>query len=244
MSEQVQAELKKRTRRGFLVWMLGAAGAVIGWEWLTHAPKRGGLRAPLRAAEEFNARLWQAYQRPDRLAETFDKSRASQPKVNGKAGLEEGFDPANWSLEVGGLADGRRLALGLADVQRLPKVEVTTYLKCVEGWSTVVTWGGCPVAEFAKAYPPASEAEHLAAETPDQGYYVGLDLASALHPQTLLCYELNGQPLSLEHGGPLRLAVPIKYGIKSLKRIGKLEWVKERPKDYWAERGYDYYSGH
>jgi DMSO/TMAO reductase YedYZ molybdopterin-dependent catalytic subunit len=79
--------------------------------------------------------------------------------------------------------------------------------------------------------------------TPDEGYYVGLDMASALHPQTLLCYEMNGKPLALEHGAPLRLAIPVKYGIKNLKRIGTITYTDQKPADYWAERGYDWYAG-
>lgn len=84
----------------------------------------------------------------------------------------------------------------------------------------------------------------MSLETPDGGYYVGLDMESALHPQTLLCYEMNGQPLSLEHGAPLRLVIPVKYGIKNIKRIGTIRYTDTRPADYWAERGYDWYAGH
>ena len=62
-------------------------------------------------------------------------------------------------------------------------------------------------------------------------------------PQTLLCYEMNGEPLNLDPGAPLRLAIPVKYGIKNIKRIGTIKFTNERPADYWAEQGYDYYSG-
>lgn len=68
-------------------------------------------------------------------------------------------------------------------------------------------------------------------------------MPSALHPQTLLAYEMNGKPLEAGHGAPLRLAIPVKYGIKNIKRIGSIEYTDERPKDYWAERGYDWYAG-
>jgi DMSO/TMAO reductase YedYZ molybdopterin-dependent catalytic subunit len=81
-------------------------------------------------------------------------------------------------------------------------------------------------------------------ETPDRGYYVGLDMQSAAHPQTLLAYELNGQPLTWQHGAPLRLAIPVKYGIKNIKRLGVIRYTNVRPADYWAERGYDWYAGH
>ena len=68
-------------------------------------------------------------------------------------------------------------------------------------------------------------------------------MPSALHPQTLLCYEMNGQPLTSAHGAPLRLAIPVKYGIKNIKRIGSIAYMESRPKDYWAQEGYDYYAG-
>ncbi len=80
--------------------------------------------------------------------------------------------------------------------------------------------------------------------TPDKEYYVGLDMPSALHPQTILCYEMNGKLLPLNQGYPLRLIIPVKYGIKHIKRLGTITFNNQRPRDYWAERGYDYYSGH
>jgi DMSO/TMAO reductase YedYZ molybdopterin-dependent catalytic subunit len=69
-------------------------------------------------------------------------------------------------------------------------------------------------------------------------------MPGAMHPQTLLCYEMNGKPLPMDQGYPLRLIIPVKYGIKSIKRIGSIYFSDQRPADYWAERGYDYYSGH
>ena len=79
--------------------------------------------------------------------------------------------------------------------------------------------------------------------TPDEEYFVGLDMKSALHPQTLLAYEQNGQPLLPEHGAPLRLVIPVKYGIKNIKRIGQIRFTDKRPEDYWANFGYDWFAG-
>ena len=92
--------------------------------------------------------------------------------------------------------------------------------------------------------PPNDLALYVGMRTPDEQYYVGLDMPSALHPQTLLCYEMNGQPLTAGHGAPLRLVTPLKYGIKHLKRIGTISFADTRPKDYWAELGYDWDAGH
>ncbi len=150
------------------------------------------------------------------------------------------------------------LLLTLDDIRSLPRVEMTTELKCVEGWSTVVNWTGARFSDFINRFQPATRngsAPNVAEQpenllpyvslvTPDGGYYVGWDMPSILHPQTLLAYEMNGAPLTLEHGAPLRLMSPTKYGIKQIKRIGRIAFTAERPADYWAERGYDWYAGH
>ena len=122
---------------------------------------------------------------------------------------------------------------------------MTTELKCIAGWSVIVNWAGCRLSDFAAEHNRSRDlARYVGLETPDRGYYVGLDMPSALHPQTLLCYEMNGAPLTIEHGAPLRLVTTVKYGIKSIKRIGRITFTDERPQDFWAERGYDWYAGH
>lgn len=150
------------------------------------------------------------------------------------------------------------LLLSLADIKSLPRHEMVTELKCIEGWSTKVHWAGARLSDFIEKHAPQTRngappdvinnpqslAQYVGIQTPDEAYYVGLDMPSAMHPQTLLCYEMNGEPLALEHGAPLRLVTPLKYGIKHIKRIGRITFTDERPKDFWAERGYDWYSGH
>ncbi|MGH9581761.1 MAG: molybdopterin-dependent oxidoreductase, partial [Bryobacteraceae bacterium] len=112
------------------------------------------------------------------------------------------------------------------------------------GWSTIVEWSGARFSDFTRKYlRPGFAPKYVYMETPDQQYYVGLDMKSAMHPQTLLAYERNGKPLTPDHGAPLRLVIPVKYGIKSIKRIGLIQYTNTRPGDYWAEEGYDWYSG-
>lgn len=135
------------------------------------------------------------------------------------------------------------LLLTLDDIKSLPRVEMTTELKCIEGWSAIVNWTGARFSDFAARFTPAAR-KYVSLVTPDGGYYVGMDYASMLHPQTLLVYEMNGEPLTLEHGAPLRLVTTTKYGIKQIKRIGRIAFTDERPSDFWNERGYDWYSGH
>jgi len=74
-------------------------------------------------------------------------------------------------------------------------------------------------------------------------YFMSLDLATARHPQTLLTTHFNGQPLTVDHGAPLRLLVPVKLGLKNVKAVTKLTYVAEEPRDYWGEQGYSRYDG-
>jgi DMSO/TMAO reductase YedYZ molybdopterin-dependent catalytic subunit len=248
--------MRRKSRRSFLVMGVSATAGVAGWHWLTTRSRLGDLSYPLRLALEFNEGLAASYFSDDRLAPTFAREMAREPRVNGGEGLPARFDPRAWRLQIAGTNEPRQATL--EEIKRLPRVETTTELKCIEGWSVIVNWAGCRLSDFAAAYKlgtrdgappdirnrPRDLLGYVALETPDGGYYVGMDMQSALHPQTLLCYEMNGEPLSIEHGAPLRLVTTVKYGIKSIKRIGKINFTDERPPDFWAERGYDWYAGH
>lgn len=254
---------RTRSRRAFLG--LGAAGlaGVLGWRYLLHSPDDEGIPRDLRKVLDFNGKLTKDYYERTRLAPEFARSRAVPLRLNGDVGLGDDFDPAAWRLTVQGYAPAgttpRRQEFTLEQLKALPRTEMTTQLKCIEGWSVVVHWAGVRLTDFLARYPlatrsgqpiadpanpPADTAKYVSLVTPDEEYYVGLEMWSALHPQTLLAYELNGEPLTLAHGAPLRLVSPLKYGVKHLKRIGTIAFADERPADYWAEQGYDWSSNH
>jgi DMSO/TMAO reductase YedYZ molybdopterin-dependent catalytic subunit len=253
------AEAKRRmsamSRRGFLVGGVAALTGIFGWRWRSDETKAALFRRTL----EFNEKVSQIFYRPSRLAPEFPLTSISADRSNGAEGLEGEVDPATWTLAVGGLA-GRTsdLILTLDEIKKLPRTEMTTEFKCIEGWSTIIHWAGVRFSDFTAKYLPQTHngtqpdvANHpqdllpyVSITTPDEKYYVGWDMPSILHPQTLLAYEMNGAPLTLEHGAPLRLASPTKYGIKQIKRIGRIEFTNERPRDFWAEYDYDWYAGH
>ncbi len=249
-----------RSRRSFIGLGLAGLAGVAGWRYLLHTPDADGIPVALRKVLNFNAGLTEHYYKNTRLAPEFAKSRARMPRTNGDAGLDDGFDPAVWELTVQGAdPNARSQKFSLAQIKALPRAEITTELKCIEGWSVVVTWAGARFSDFLAHYPlatrsgrpiadlsqpPADTARYVGLMTPNEEYYVGLEQESFLHPQTLLCYEMNGQPLALEHGAPLRLVTPLKYGIKHIKRIGSITFTDQRPADYWAEMGYYWYAGH
>ncbi len=256
LSEQdARRQMGQRTRRSFLVGGLAAIGGIFGWRWLSDETKA----ALYRRSFEFNERVSQMFFRPTQLAREFTPSEITQDRLNGEIGMEGEFDPAGWKLLVGGLA-GRDddLELTLDDIKRLPRTEIITQFKCIEGWSYIVKWAGVRFSDFVAAYPPKTQSgsptdigtrpqdllPYVSLTTPDKAYFVGWDIQSILHPQTLLAYEINDQPLSVDHGAPLRLASATKYGIKQIKRIGRIEYTSDRPRDYWAEEGYDWYAGH
>jgi hypothetical protein len=140
------------------------------------------------------------------------------------------------------------LLLTIEDLNKLPRQELVTQFKCIEGWSEIVHWGGVRLADFIAAYPPVrrpdgAEPRYLYMETPDGDYYCGFDLEACLHPQSLLVTEMSGEPLPQWHGAPLRLHMPIKYGYKQIKRIGLIAYTDQRPDDYWTKLGYDWHAG-
>jgi len=139
------------------------------------------------------------------------------------------------------------LLLTIEDIEKLPRHELVTQFKCIEGWSQIVHWAGVRMADFLEAYPPeqpdGKEPRYVYMETPDGDYYTGYDLDVCRHPQTLLVTEMMGAPLTQFHGAPLRLHMPTKYGYKQIKRIGLISYTNDKPDDYWTKLGYDWYAG-
>ncbi len=113
------------------------------------------------------------------------------------------------------------LLLTMDDLAQLPRNQLVTQFKCIEGWSQIVHWAGIRMADFLDAYPPqpirGEEPRYVYMETPDGDYYTGYDLRALRHPQTLLVTEMMGAPLTQPHGAPLRLHMPTKYGYKQIK---------------------------
>ncbi len=239
----VNRELSRRTRRDFLIGGLAAAAAIGGYEWVTRAKQANGTPWPQRRVLDFNGKLARGYVSPSHLMPTYSRDRVAYLKANGDIGMGPPFDPQNWQLQVD--TGGPALSLSLDDVKALPKIEMITQFCCIEGWSTVAYWGGARFSDFTQKYfrPGAKLPKYVSMQTPDEDYYVGIDMKSAMHPQTLLAYEQNGKPLETQHGAPLRLVIPVKYGIKNIKRIGLIRYTNDRPDDYWAEEGYDWFAG-
>ncbi len=245
---------KKIKRRNFLSFaaFIGLYGAAYGgWRLLYNSePETPGVtadaRKPLRRALNQTELFFRRTFSNNHLVKTYPKTMAAKKvRVNSNIGInDDDFKPEDWVMTVN-KSGGQPLQLTLQDLKALPKTEIIYDFKCVEGWDQIQHWGGVKFSDFIKHYNLEDQAKlnYVGFATPDEEYYVGIDMASAMHPQTLLAYEVNEKPLPVEHGLPLRLIIPVKYGIKNLKRIGTISFSNQRPPDYWAEQGYDYYSG-
>jgi len=239
-------EIRRRSLVAFSVFFVCLVLGGVAFAWLYNEPATDdNVQHTLRLGLKANEKLFSLFYSKTREAKKFTKSDAVKTvRVNGNVGMDGVLDTATWRLRVV-RKPGDTLVLHLADIQALPKTEVVFDFKCVEGWSQVTWWGGVRFADFIKKYNLAPQAtmNYVGMITPDGTYYVGNDMPSMLQPQTLLCYEMNGKPLPMNQGYPLRLIIPVKYGIKHLKRIGVMYFSNDKPKDYWAEQGYDYFSG-
>ncbi len=240
-----QAEFNKLSRRSLLTGAVGAVAAFDGWRTLQGRPESGNIPYVLRTGHEVNENIWRTLFRSGAEAPTFDYAESSMMRVNGRHGIRDDLDLANWELRVLG-RNGEELGTHqLADLRALPQTEMTVEHKCVEGWSHIVTWGGVVFSEFLEAfYPEQADAKFVGLSTPDGVYNVGLDMDSMMHPQTMLSLDLQREPLTEGHGAPVRLSTPLKYGTKQIKRIGTIQFSDTQPEnDYWTVRGYDWYAG-
>ncbi len=237
------SEFRKRSRRSFLTGAAGVGAAFLGWRWIQDSPVDDGIPQPLRSTLEFNERVWRNVSE-QRSAPEFPVSRATPIQVNGRIGIRNEIDLADWFVRVEG-PDGELLdEVGLDVFEALPQRDMVIEHKCIEGWSNITHWGGARFSDFHARYADrVGDVPYVGLETPDGEYYVGWDMESILHPQTMLAVRQGTEPLTDPHGAPLRLATPNKYGIKCLKRIGVIRYSRERPADYWAERSYDWYAG-
>ncbi len=240
-----RAAYRRSSRRSFLTFGAAAAAGVGGWKWLLKSGNEGGVHWPLRRALDASASVQRSIYGDDSLVATYAASEARKIRINGDDGLDPmEIDAATWQIEV--QRNGVRMgALKLADLASLPQISQTVDHKCIEGWSQTVTWTGPRLRDvMAKAdeLVDGGRSSHVGFLTPNKGYYVTLERSAVQHPQTLLALKLNGQPLSKLHGAPCRLAVPTRYGIKSLKRLGFINLSDGFAPDYWAERGYDRYA--
>ncbi len=208
----------------------------------------------LGAMDSFNERVQARLFDPERVAAT---EPASELTSEGhfpayKIGADYPELPTEFSLAVGGAIERPR-TFSLAELTRLPRAELRVRHYCVEGWSAVASWHGvrlktlldlvglrphAPFVEF-ESFERAPEPTLRGNET----YTSSWDLESALHPQTLLAYGMNGKPLGRLHGGPVRLYSATKLGYKMVKWLRAVRVMPHATGGYWEDQGYEWFAG-
>jgi DMSO/TMAO reductase YedYZ molybdopterin-dependent catalytic subunit len=255
--------MRYRTRREVLAFGIGAAAVATGTGYLL--PKDTLSRLGVRRDISSRGKEWllnNALRADDDVAEalyshhrrvpTYTRSQITPIKNNYNGTTPEPWYISDWKLTLAGLASGLSLSLDIRTLMnRFSVHDQITRFVCVEGWSAIAWWAGLRFDDLLRAYPPNSQAKWARVESsvnldisgnPDP-YFVSVDLATARHPQTLLATHHDGQPLTVEHGTPLRLLVPVKLGLKNVKAITRITYSVEEPRDYWAPFGYSSYDG-
>ena len=162
--------------------------------------------------------------------------------INGYDVDDPGVIFENWSLTVGGLVQ-KPGDYRLPQIQSLPRMRQNTRHVCVEGWDVIGRFGGARLSDFLSLVGADTSARFITVGCADD-YYESLDMATALHPQTLLCWEMYDRPLTREHGAPLRLNVPTKVGYKQAKYLTDLKVTNVLDKvGYWEDQGYSSFYG-
>jgi len=230
-------------RRAFLRLAAGAGTASLvaacGWD--------GGdaIRPRLLAVSRLNDWVGEKilFSR-DRQARTYDPALRSRtlPSYFVSQTMPVLANPAAWRFTVDGLVR-RHLVLTLDDLLRMPRTSYTVKHHCVEGWTAIATWHGVAVAAIVERCQPLPAAKYIRFLSFDSDYSNGWDMASALHPQTILAYGMNDQPLPPAHGAPLRLYSPTKLGYKMTKYLVSMTFTDRRPGGYWEDQGYPWFAG-
>jgi DMSO/TMAO reductase YedYZ molybdopterin-dependent catalytic subunit len=241
------SDLRKKTRRSFLTAGIFGLLGVISIRGLLNMEKDRGIPWLLRKLNDLTDSFWNANSRDKALVAEV-KPDGKPFRVNGDVGLEAAIDESAWRLHVEDPSLDEPLQISIQEIRKLPATKMSFDFKCIEGWSQAIECRGVKLSDFMQAYQIGRsdwseddiEYRHpfAALTSVNGGYYVSMDANSFWHPQTLLCYEINGQALTAEHGAPLRLMSAVKYGVKNIKQIGKIAFVSSPPADYWAENGY------
>jgi len=235
-------ELKLLQRRLFLkqAFSLGALAMLSGCE-LTNAE---AVQRLLVTMSDWNDRAQGWLFNPRKLAPEYPESAITVPfPFNAFYEQDEApqVDAQSYRLELSGLIRERR-PWSLPDLYALPQSSQITRHICVEGWSAIGKWSGVRFSSFLERIGADLGARYVGFRCADD-YYTSIDMATALHPQTLLTFRFADQILPREYGFPMKLRIPTKLGFKNPKHITAIFVTNMYPGGYWEDQGYNWYSG-
>ena len=243
---QMLADAVKRitqpSRRAFLQRSLSLGGLSL----LTGCGTgdEDSIAAALSRIDSFNDRVQGLLFDPAKLAPTYPDSMITRPfPFNAYYGEDEvrEVDGDAWRLELSGMVAERK-PWTLQQLRALPQQDQVTRHICVEGWSAIGKWGGVSFGHFLRHVGADLSAKYVGFKCADD-YHTSIDMATALHPQTLMALSYDGQPLPPRYGFPMKLRMPTKLGYKNPKHIQAIFVTNTYPGGYWEDQGYNWFGG-
>lgn len=235
--------------------LLAGAGAML----VTGCDRLQPMSAPVRASERFNRAVQQALFRRGAELHAGGAMTSVEQFPTGEYMISRDASghrvvptvPDGWRLKIGGKVK-RPLLLTLDDLMRMPRVEQRIEHHCVEGWSAIASWHGVRISDIAER-AGADDCAYVEFRSFDRGadqvtgeltdYWSSWDRDSAMHPQSMLAYGMNDQPLSPAHGAPVRLYGAVKLGYKNVKWLTEVNFLDEQTGGYWEHAGYEWFAG-
>jgi DMSO/TMAO reductase YedYZ molybdopterin-dependent catalytic subunit len=202
------------------------------------------VQSALRAVSAFNDKVQELMFRPNHLAPTFREDQVVKPpRFNAYYNIEdvEPVDGQTWKLELAGLIESKT-PWTAQQIYRLPEQEMIIRHICVEGWDYIGQWSGVNLKQFLERIGADTKAKYISFKCAD-GYTETLDMATALHPQTILATKYARETITDPFGFPLRLRTSTKLGFKNAKWITAMEVTNTWQETYWSKQGFNWFAG-
>jgi DMSO/TMAO reductase YedYZ molybdopterin-dependent catalytic subunit len=229
---------RRRILRGTL--SLGALTMLTG----CNVTRTDAVQSVLKRMSQFNDKVQELMFRPNHLAPTFSEAEVVKPpRFNAYYDIEDiaPVDAATWKLELAGRIGDKR-PWSVRQIYQLPEQEWIIRHICVEGWDYIGQWSGVNLRHFLERVGADLRAKYVSFKCADD-YYGSIDMASALHPQTILATKYAREPITDPFGFPLRLRTATKLGFKNPKWITAIEVTNQYRGGYWEDRGFNWFSG-
>src|SRR5262249_714489 len=242
LKDQPRAQIAQLERRLFLRrgLSLGALTLLSG----CNVADAGAVQKVLWKMSRWNDRVQGWIFDPSRLPPDFPESAITMPfPFNAFYSMAEAprVDAASYKLELSGLVREKK-PWTLPELYALPQVSQVTRHICVEGWSAIGKWSGVRFSDFLQRIGADLSAKYVGFKCADE-YSTSIDMATALHPQTLLAFKFADQILPPKYGFPMKLRMPTKLGFKNPKHIAAIFVTNTYPGGYWEDQGYNWFSG-
>ncbi|AUG53619.1 molybdopterin-dependent oxidoreductase [Thalassospira marina] len=239
--DDIRRDVEKLGRRAFLRGSLSLGGLAMltGCNLSTDSGADAALKSMLKFDDKIQSMLFD----PERLAQTYPASAITDPfRFNAYyPDWQVRPVPDDWKLEVAGDV-ANKSSWTIDALRNMPQESQITRHICIEGWSQIGQWSGVPLHFFLRTIGADLRARYVKFICFDD-YTTSIDMASALHPQTILALDFLEKPLTPEWGAPVRLRIPTKLGFKSAKHIRVIEVSNDYSGGYWEDQGYDWFAG-